>query len=186
MRVVRGMTLDQVAFAVCSAFNRAGVVAVLAGGGAAAFYAPAAEMTRDLDFVLHFELFGMPKASIIADVGFTPSNAAGTYMHEEIPFTLEILQGPLAVGEEILRRYETFRRGESVLHVLTATDSVKDRLASGEYFHDLSAIKQAAKIAKSHAIDLEAVRAWCESEGATRTYEQFVAFMAIEPSAGNG
>jgi hypothetical protein len=63
------MTLDQVAFAVCTAFARAGVVAVLAGGGAAAFYAPAAEMTRDLDFVLHFELFVMPKARIMEDLG---------------------------------------------------------------------------------------------------------------------
>jgi len=180
------MTLDQVAFVVCSAFDRAGVVAVLAGGGAAAFYAPAAEMTRDLDFVLHFELFVMPKASIIFDMGFTPSNAAGTYMHGDIPFTLEVLQGPLAVGEETLERFETLRRGESVLHLLSATDSVKDRLASGQYFHDLSAIKQAAKIAKSHPVDLEAVHIWCEYEGATRTYDQFVAFMAIEPSTGKG
>jgi hypothetical protein len=186
VNIVRGMTLDQVAFVVCSAFDRAGVVAVLAGGGAAAFYAPASEMTRDLDFVLHFELFGMPKASIIEDLGFTPSNAAGTYKHEDIPFTLEILSGPLEVGDELLHCFETLRRGESVLHVLSATDSVKDRLASGEYFHDLSAIRQAAKIAKSHAVDLASVRSWCESEGATRTHEQFVVFMSIEPPTGKG
>ena len=176
------MTLDQVAFAVCSAFDRADVVAVLAGGGAAAFYAPAAEMTRDLDFVLHFELFSMPKASIIEHLGFTPSNAAGTYKHDDIPFTLEILRGPLAVGDELLQRFETLRREESVLHVLSPTDSVKDRLSSGEYFHDLSAIRQAAKIAKAHTVDLDEVRSWCESEGATQTHEQFVVFMTIEPS----
>lgn len=180
MKSLRGMTLRQVAFEVCTAFERNGVTAVLAGGSAAAFYAPDAVATRDLDFVLHFEMFGMPKASIIEALGFFPSNAAGTYTHMEIPFSLEVLRGPLAVGDETLTKFETFRESEKVLHVISATDSVKDRLASGEYFQDLNAVRQAAKVANSHPVDREAIRAWCESEGATRTYDRFLAFLAME------
>ena len=44
--------LVEVAFAVCTALARAGVTAVLSGGGAATFYAPEAIQSYDLDFIL--------------------------------------------------------------------------------------------------------------------------------------
>ena len=140
------------------------------------FYAPESRVTRDLDFVLQLELFGLPKASILTDIGFYTSNAAGTYMHDETPFTLEIVPGPLAVGGSTLATYDTFRKGSLVLHVISATDSVKDRLAHGAYFHDVNAVRQAGEVAKAHEVDLNAVRAWGEAEGAMHTYELFQTF----------
>ena len=43
---LRGKSIEDVAFIVCSAMERAGVTVVLGGGGAATFYAPAAYRTR--------------------------------------------------------------------------------------------------------------------------------------------
>ena len=68
MKSLSGLTFGDIAFEVCSAFHRANISAVLVGGGAAAFYAPEAYETSDLDFVLHRELFGMPRASIIEEL----------------------------------------------------------------------------------------------------------------------
>jgi len=177
LKSLAGFTYEEVAYEVCSAFARKSVVAVLVGGGAATFYAPKAYQTRDLDFVLHLQLFGMPKATILSDLGFTSSDAAGTYEHSEIPYTLEILRGPLAIGEEILSSWDTHTKGELILHVISPTDSVKDRLGHGIHFADLNAVRQAAEVAKLHPIDLGAVRAWCEKEGGLTSYHRFETFL---------
>ncbi len=63
MRSLKGLTFEEVAFEVCSAFDRHKVLAVLVGGGAATYYAPRAYQTKDLDFVLHLEIFAMPISS---------------------------------------------------------------------------------------------------------------------------
>jgi hypothetical protein len=171
------MPIQELAYEVCTAFDREGVVVVLVGGGAATFYAPESQQTRDLDFVLHLELFGVSLKSIIETLGFYPSNAAGTFKHDETPFTLEFLRGPLAIGGETLTKYETIPRGDLVLHIISATDSVKDRLAHGAFFADLNAVRQAAQVAKLQPVDLQAVRAWCESEGVMKVYDQFSTFL---------
>ncbi|CAN5410635.1 hypothetical protein BH11ARM2_BH11ARM2_35520 [soil metagenome] len=167
-----------VAYKVCSAFDRNSVVAVLVGGGAATFYAPQAYETKDLDFVLHLELFGLPDVSVLTGLGYRPSRTAGTYEHPQSPFTLEILQGPLAAGGETLYEWDTHRKARLVLHVIKAEDSVKDRLAHAIHNGDPNAAKQAAEVAKRHSVDMAEVRAWCEEEGGLSAYGVFAAFVA--------
>lgn len=164
--IEKGMSLEQVAYQVCTAFDRIGVLAVLVGGSAAAYYAPHAMMTKDLDFVLHLELFGMPDRGpeILRGLGFRPSSAAGTLEHDDIPFTLEILDGPLAVGAEDVERWDTERKDGLLLHVIPPIVSVKDRLAHAIHNGDVSAARQAAEVAKNHPVDLRQVKAWCEAE----------------------
>ena len=123
--------------------------------------------------MLHLELYGMPNAAILTELGWANSDAIGTYWHLETPFTLEILRGPLAVGGETLRSWDTHRKGELVLHVISPTDSVKDRLASAIHFKDPSAARQAAEVAKLHQIDFLAVKEWCKNEGGQVTYAVF-------------
>ena len=173
------MSLTDIAFEVCSALRSADVAAVLVGGSAAAFHAPNALMTRDLDFVLHLELFGLPErgAEALRLLGFKSTNTAGTLSHEDITYTLEILSGPLAIGAEQIRTWDTHTKGDRVLHTISATDSVKDRLGHAIHFKDLSAARQAAEIAKVHPIDLAAVRTWCTAEGSEATYTYFEAFL---------
>jgi hypothetical protein len=56
-------TLIDVAFAVCTALDRAGERALLVGGSAATYYAPQAYQSSDCDFIL---LFGADPKSVIA------------------------------------------------------------------------------------------------------------------------
>jgi hypothetical protein len=177
VRTLKGLSYGDIAFEVCSAFERAGTVAVLVGGGAAALYAPGAYQTRDLDFVLPWELFGGPKLSVIGELGFTHSTARGTYEHPEIPYTLEILPGPLAVGDQTLASYETLTQGELKLHIVSPTDCVKDRLAAAIHWHDLNSIRQAAAVARVQPIEMESVRRWCEAEGDEDAFRRLQAFL---------
>jgi hypothetical protein len=173
------MSLSEIAFEVCTALDRAGVLAVLVGGSAAAYHAPKASMTEDLDFVVHLELFGIPSGGVQAlrDLGFQPTRAKGTLAHEAIRYTLEILDGPLAVGAEDVETWDTHRQGDRVLYVISPTVSVKDRLAHAIHFHDLSAAKQAAQIAKLSQVDLSDVASWCANVGGSIIYAYFETFL---------
>ncbi len=180
MNLSASMSYEDVAYEVCSAFHRENVLAVLVGGGAATYYAPRAYETKDLDFVLHLELFGSPKLSILDGLGFTPSSAAGTYQHLEIPYTLEILRGPLAVGGEMISKWKTHWKGDLVLHVLSPTDCVKDRLAHAIHFHDPNAARQAAEVARLHVVDMNEIKRWCEDEGGMQSFNYFELFLKSE------
>lgn len=50
--ITASSTIVDVAFAVCTALERAKIIAVLTGGSAATYYAPEAYQSRDLDFVI--------------------------------------------------------------------------------------------------------------------------------------
>jgi hypothetical protein len=170
-------SLEEVAFAVCTAMSNSGVTAVLTGGGAAAFYAPAAYVTHDLDFVLPLAFSGT-SATPILELGFTPSSARGMYRHPETPLTLEFLDGPLAVGGDIISAWETVTREAALLYVITPTDSVRDRLAAGIHWNDPNASRQAAEVAKVQPVNLVEVEEWCRLEGGDRVFELFRQFLA--------
>ncbi len=174
-----GMSLADVAYEVCTAFEPIDVVAVLVGGSAAAFHAPKASKTKDLDFVLHLELFGMPERGpqALRDLGFKPTTTKGTLAHDDIVYTLEILEGPLAVGVEDVEKWDTHRQEDRVLHVISPIVSIKDRLAHAIHFHDLSAAMQAAEIAKLHEVDVADVALWCSTEGGSAVYAYFKRFL---------
>ena len=163
MKRLKGLNLADIAFGVCSAFRRANVTAVLVGGGAASFYAQETYETRDLDFLLPFELFGAPKALIIDDLGFAPTKTAGTYGHPDIHDTPEILQGPLSIGDGTLMIYAMLRIRELVMNVISPTDSVKNRLAHAIHFRDIIAARKAGECGSRHSPELVQERRWRQS-----------------------
>ena len=150
--------------------DRAGVVVVLSGGGAATFYAPEAYQTKDLDFVLPF-VFRSPSEHTILDLGFEATRTRGTYARPGTPFTLEFIDGPLAVGDEMIAVWYTHRQDDRVLYVISPTDCVRDRLAGAIHWNDLASIRQAVAVARRHPLNLAKVEAWCEAEGGSRVLE---------------
>src|ERR1700727_2842277 len=113
------------AFAVCTAFDTAGHVAVLCGGSAATFYAPDAYMSADDDFVLTAELRRHEILEIIAPLGFRESGRI--YAHPDVVWTIDFPRGPLAIGRDIITTWATEHRASEILYVLSPTDSVRDR-----------------------------------------------------------
>ena len=165
-------SLQDVAFAVCTAMQDAGETVVLSGGGAAAFYAPDAYVTRDLDFILRFS-FSAPPSEPILNLGFRQTSSRGIYAHPDTIYTVEFIPGPLAIGDDIVTEWQTIECGAQLLNIITPTDSVRDRLAAGIHWHDLNAARQAAHVARAQSVNLDAVRSWCTAEGGERVWVAF-------------
>jgi hypothetical protein len=164
-------TLADVAFAVCTALERAGFVVVLTGGSAATFYAPDAYQSKDLDFII--TLRGSAGENALKAIGF--ERKGDYYVHPASPFLLEFPPGPLAIGEDAVTTWSTIRREGAVLHVLSPTDSCRDRLASFLFWNDFSGLEQALAVfqARRAEVDLESIRDWCRREKQSEKFELF-------------
>jgi len=153
--------LVEVAFVVCTALNRTGTVTVLTGGSAATYYAPSAYQSRDADFIIVMNGTSAKPNEALARLGY--SEHGGIYHHANSEFTWNP-PGPLAVGSDIISTYETYHRDELMLHVLSRTDSVRDRLAGFYHWDDRSGLRVALDVAMGGPIDLETVERWSVHE----------------------
>lgn len=177
MTITASTTLKDLAFIVCTALDQSGIKAVLTGGGAATVYAPEAYQSRDLDFILSYQSsIKSGSAKPLIELGF--SESGGVYRHPSTPFPVEFPPGPLAIGDEIIRSFDTIRDANRVLHILTPTDCVRDRLSWFLYNNDYAGLDQAVVVAKSQIIDIELVRRWCSVQDETRKFDLFLARLA--------
>ncbi len=169
-------TLVDLAYEVCTALDLNGITAVLSGGGAATVYAPDAYQSRDLDFILQLSATdGLPNDQPLRDIGFNQRDRSGIYSHALVVFTLEFPPGPLAIGAEIITQWQTLHREETaLLHIITPTDSVRDRLAAAIHWNDFMSIRQAVAVAARHEVDLNVIESWCDSEGGARQFRSFI------------
>lgn len=173
MSITRDSPLREVAFAVCTALDRVGVTAVLTGGGAATLYAPEAIQSFDLDFVLEVYSDENSPSRALEELGFR--REGHDYRHHTSRFQLEFPVGPLAIGDERIEQWSTLREPQGLLHVITPTDSCRDRLAAFFHFRDRSALDQACAVfaAAKKQIDLKKIRNWSKNEGKLDAFEEF-------------
>ena len=173
MTITASTGLRDVAFVVCTALHREGVTAVLTGGSAATVYAPEAYQSKDLDFIVEFRSQGADAAGALANLGYRL--AGDHYEHIENPLLLEFPKGPLAVGGDLIRDWETLRDGDLLLHIIKPTDCCRDRLAGFLFWNDRGALDQAVAVARAQTemVNIEAVRAWCDSEGHAEKFAEF-------------
>lgn len=157
-------SLEDVAFAVCTALDRVGITAVLTGGSAATFYAPDAYQSDDIDFVITMGMTAGGGEDALSRLGF--ERAQDFYTHPRSDYPLDFPPGPLMVGSDAIERWATSRRRRQVLHVLTPTDSCRDRLAAFLFWNDFSGLEQALAVGRARwaDIDMEAIHAWCVRE----------------------
>ena len=174
MTVNASTTLRELAFIVCTALDRAGETAVLTGGSAATVYAPEAYQSKDLDFVFTmWSAVTNPSEMPLIALGFT--RVASSYHHPLTPLTLEFPPGPLAVGEEQITSWTTLLNGDLILHILSPTDCVRDRLAWFLFDNDFSALEQALAVARTQDVEIEVIRRWCVAEGEAAKFVLFEA-----------
>ncbi len=141
----------------------------MTGGSAATFYTEL-YCSRDVDFVLTFGS-GANVPPILSELGFEVRGSH--YVHPRSAYTLDFPPGPLAVGNAYLSHWETVHRGDFVLHVLSRTDSVRDRLTAFFHWNDLGSLLVALAVAQSGPVDLELIRAWSVRETAGAKFEEF-------------
>jgi hypothetical protein len=174
MNLTASATLVDVAFAVCTALDRAGTIGVLTGGSAATYYVPERYQSLDVDFVLRV----VPQQGVIDEamtrLGFALA-ATGMYEHPAIKYTVEFPHGPLAIGRDIITVWSTEHRGNELLHITNVTDCVRDRFMHFWAWNDRSALDVALAVAGQHrsVFDDLGFRAWTEAErAADKSYPQ--------------
>jgi len=179
LTITKESSLSDVAFAVCTALEKAGITAVLTGGSAATYYAPLAYQSLDLDFVIAMRADGAAGKDTLAALGYEQSGDYYTHRANELP--LEFVPGPLMVGDDRISVWASETRGAETLYVLTPTDSLRDRLASLLFWNDFSGLEQAIAVfrAQEKKIDLAVVKSWCEREGHGDKYRLFEKRIAV-------
>lgn len=143
------------------------------GGAQRPTYAPDAYQSGDLDFVITLQ--GTDGEAALNSLGFV--RKGDFYRHPHSHFLLEFPRGPLAVGEDLIATWSTVRRRKQVLHVLSPTDSCRDRLASFLFWNDFSGLEQALAVHHAHQkkIDMRLIEDWCRREG---QHPKFLLFAA--------
>lgn len=165
--------LREVAFVVCTALDRAGTTAVLTGGSAATVYAPQAYQSSDLDFVILFWRTSEGAGEILTALGYVLHGSH--YVHAKNALTVDFIRDDLAVGGDLIRTWETVREGDYLLHVISPTDSCRDRLAAFFHWNDYGGLEQALAVEKAQRerIDFDLIRKWSKREGAEDKFEEF-------------
>jgi hypothetical protein len=173
VKITSASSLRDVAFVVCTALDVGGVQTVLTGGSAATVYAPRAYQSRDLDFIITFHAHHVRAEEILTTLGY--SEAHGHYEHTDNELILEFPKGPLAIGRDLVETWDTLRRRGMLLHIITATDSCRDRLAGFLFWNDRSSLDQAVAVARARRtdVDMKRIRAWCHAEGKDDAFSEF-------------
>jgi len=174
-------SLVDVAFTVCTALDRAGILAVLVGGSAATYYAPQKYQSRDIDFVIKSEKQQSRGSTALASLGF--SRDGETYIHPETRYTLDFPAGPLRIGSDAVSEHEAVRRDGEVLYVLSRTDCVRDRLAAFYFWDDGQSLLTALDVARSGEIDVASIEQWSDREHQQEKYQRFVAMLSRDKGA---
>ena len=168
MKIDLESPLGEVAFVVGTALDRAGIVAILTGAGAAAFHAPASG-AQSLDFVIELYTPGCDAEQALFELGY--ERRGSVYFHDSNPLVLGFPPGPLRNGSV----WETHRDGGNVLNVLSPTDSCLERLAEYAARGEESALRQAIAVARAQraCLDLERVRRWSRAADERETRYRF-------------
>jgi hypothetical protein len=164
-------SIGEVAAAVAGALGKAGIRAVLSGGGCASLYTGGLYQSEDLDFILQSASRQSHLDQAMAQAGFSRRDAQ--YFHERSPYYVEFPRGPLSVGDDYrIEPVELTIRSVPVL-ALSATDACRDRLAAFLHWRDQQSLKTAVWIALRNRINLDKIRSWCESEGSPEGFDEF-------------
>lgn len=171
MKVGADSTLRDVAVAVAAALEKAGIRAVLTGGGIATIHTRGDYKSDDLDFILQSAPTRAQLDEALRTVGFR--RVRDHYEHPATRFFLEFPRGPLSIGRDLSIRPVGVKVGRGRLLALSPTDSCRDRLAAFYFWNDRQSLDVAVWIALRQRVDFGAIRRWSEGEGMVERFGEF-------------
>ncbi|MFY9551864.1 MAG: hypothetical protein WAU32_11990 [Thermoanaerobaculia bacterium] len=164
-------TLRDVAVAVAAALEKAGIRAVLTGGGIATIHTRGDYKSEDLDFILQSAPTRAQLDAALRTVGF--QRAGDYYKNPTTRFFVEFPRGPLSIGRDLAIRPVEVKIGHGRVLALSPTDSCRDRLAAFYFWNDRQSLDVAIWIALRERVDLGAIRRWSKSEGMGERFGEF-------------
>lgn len=165
----KNISLSDLAALVNEKFNEHDMKAVLVGGACVAIYSNNRYLSYDLDFVT-FEMTSKVK-KVLSELGF---ELKGKYFSRpDCPFFIEFVSPPVAVGEELVKKFKKLHTPFGQIELLTPTDCVKDRLASFFHWNDRQSLEQAIMVFQDQKVSLKELERWAKAENFLKKFEEF-------------
>ncbi len=165
------LSAAELAAYVASHLRTQGIDVVLSGGACVTIYSENKYVSYDLDFInIGLVRRGTVK-QVLATIGFVEENRY--FKHPDSRFLIEVLSGPVAIGEENVTDYAELKLSTGLLRLLSPTDCVKDRLAAFYHWNDLQSLEQAALVATRQRINMREIERWSKREGHTAKFAKF-------------
>jgi len=174
MTTVRDMDVGELAAFVCSHLDRYGIRVALSGGAVVSIYASGNYVSKDLDFIDLLHTTRQKLKTVLKEIGFEEHKRY--FVSKETDFFIEFPSGPLAVGNEPVKKLAELQFETGKLRLLSPTDCVKDRLSAFYHWGDRQSLQQAVWVAQTREIDWHEVERWSDQEGKP---EKFVEFKAV-------
>jgi hypothetical protein len=171
MKKLKNMSQVELAAYIQAALQKERIDVVLSGGSAVSFYSGNKYVSKDLDLINVSFAKRRDIKTVMERMGFQEKGRF--FVNPEIPFLIEFPQGPLSVGEEPVKAIDEFVLATGTLHIISATDCVKDRLCAYYFWNDQQGLAQAVLVSKSQNIDLKEIKRWSKAEGKEREFEFF-------------
>lgn len=167
---------------VSALLEKGGIEVVLTGGACVSVYTRNRYQSFDLDFV---NIRGVPSRQISKTLEAAAFKKEGrVFMHPDCPYAVDILSPPLSIGAEPVSRTEEMIVGSNKFHLLTPSDSVKDRLAAFYYWNDQQALEQALMICLAKRVALAPIKKWSQGEGQEPKYDTFLRLLNQRKTKG--
>lgn len=178
------MTIAELAAYVCSHFEKNNIKLVLTGGACVTIYSKNPYQSKDLDFIEYSAISTTKKllSKIFAQIDF--HYTANCYIHKDVKPYIELVKGPLAVGNEPVSEISKMILSTGILYLLSPTDCIKDRLAAYYYWKDAESLYQAIYVAQSQKINIEEIKRWSRQEGELKKFKDFENMLLILPRLG--
>jgi hypothetical protein len=163
MKSIRDMTNAELAAFIESHLLEKGIYVVLSGGACVSIYSSNKYVSMDLDLVNVRFAKRQTIRSAIQEIGFHEEGRH--FRHPDTDLLIEFPPGPLAVGEEPVKKVDEHKLPTGILRIISPTDCIKDRLAGYYHWNDLQCLEQASLVAEAIEIDLKEIERWSRVEG---------------------
>jgi hypothetical protein len=151
-----------------------GIDLILVGGACVSIYSKNRYQSYGLDFVTYEDLNKAKKS--LERLGF--SYSLKHFSRQDCPWFIEFVSPPVAIGDEAISKFSEHQTRMGTITMLTATDAVKDRLASYYHWGDRQGLEQAIDICvEVTSVDLLEVKRWSIKEGFHKRYEEFIGLL---------
>jgi hypothetical protein len=170
MKPVKDMAMGELAAFICSFLKRKGIDVVLSGGSCVSIYSSNKYLSLDLDFIALGDVARRKLKKALAEIRFYEKNRY--FKSTETDIFLEFPSGPLSVGSEPIKEVITLKFPTGELRIISATECVKDRLASYYYWGDQQGLEQAVLVAKDNKVNIKELARWSEVEGKLSVFRE--------------
>ncbi|NGX63813.1 MAG: hypothetical protein KR126chlam6_01227 [Candidatus Anoxychlamydiales bacterium] len=146
------------------------IESILVGGACVTIYTKNKYESYDLDYVTYEEISKLKKP--LEELGF--KKEGNFFKRKNCIYFIEFVSPPVAIGEQLIKKFKILKTPLGTIKLLTPTDCVKDRLAAYYHWDDKQSLKQAILVAKNQKINLRNIKSWSIKEKQLKKYQIFI------------